>query len=88
MVAVRSGSDAQLSRRSAETGARPPGAFVDDVDDPRRGFFQGEAGGVDDGRPQPPLNGTHLVQLVEDLSQIRVAVAGAETPPIPARGAT
>ena len=75
----RSGGDAQLSRRPAETGARPPGAVVDDVDDPRCGLFQGETRGIDDRCPQPPLNGAHLVQLVEDLPQIRVAVASAET---------
>jgi len=78
VVAVRSGSDAQLSRRSAETGARPPGAFVDDVDDPRRGFFQGEAG---------PFEGEAGRQLRRRKNGINAAVAaireipGAGRPP-------
>lgn len=88
MVAKRSGGDAQLSCRLAEMGVRPPGAFVDDVDDPCRGLFQGEASGVDDGRAQPSLNGAYLVQFIEDLPQVCVAVVGAEPPPAPAHGAT
>ena len=59
-------------------GVCPPGAFVDDIDDPRRGLFQGESGGVDDGCAQSPLNGAYLVQFIEDLSQVRVAVVGTE----------
>lgn len=75
----RPGSGTQLSRRSAEMGARPPGVFVDDVDDLHRGLFQGETRDIDDQYPQPPLNGTHPIQLVEGLPQVRVAAAGVET---------
>ena len=58
--------------------ARAAGALINDVDDAGCGLLQRQACRVHNRGSQPALDVAHLVQLVEDLSQVGVTIPGPE----------